>query len=104
LPERLNDLVPEFSPSVPIDPCDGKPLRYHSNADGTYLLYSVAENGVDDGGDPADSIIGGSGYNPGVSNNHYHSMYWHNPKARDWVWPQPATPAEIQYFYEHPPK
>jgi hypothetical protein len=90
LPETLNDLVPEFSPAVPIDPNDGKPLRYHPNTDGSYLLYSVGDDGKDDGGDPTNSASGSS------------SFYWQ--RARDWVWPQPATPAEIQFFYEHPPK
>jgi hypothetical protein len=87
----LNDLAPEFFSAIPIDPYDGKPLRYHPNADGTYLLYSVGENGVDDGGAPTLST-------------ELKSMYWQYQKARDWVWPQPATRAEIQAFYAHPPK
>jgi hypothetical protein len=88
-PQTLGELAPEFIASVPIDPYDGKPLRYHPNEDGTYLLYCVGEDGVDDGG-----VSGSFGAN----------MTWQNPKARDWVWPQPATDAEIKYFYEHPPK
>jgi hypothetical protein len=90
LPETLGELVPEFSRSVPIDPYDGKPLRYHPNADGTYLLYSIGEDGKDDGGDPTNTASGSS------------SFYWQH--GRDWVWPQPATPAEVQFFYDHPPK
>ena len=39
LPETLGELAPEFFAAVPIDPYDGKPLRYHPNADGTFLLY-----------------------------------------------------------------
>jgi len=93
LPETLDELVPEFFRSVPIDPNAGRPLRYHPNADGTFLLYSVGEDGVDDGGDPA--------LTAGVIGN---SLYWQNAHARDWVWPQPATAAEIQFFNEHPPK
>lgn len=93
-PEALSDLVPGFLPSVPIDPYDGKPLKFHPNADGTFLLYSVGEDGVDDGGDPTSTTAAG-----GSS-----SLSWQNPKARDWVWPQPASPAEVQSFYEHPPK
>jgi hypothetical protein len=92
LPETLNELVPEFFPSVPVDPYDGKPLRYHPNADGTYLLYSVGDDGKDDGGDPTNTASGSS------------NLYWQGNKVRDWVWPQPATEAEIKYFYEHPPK
>lgn len=93
LPEALDELAPEFFPSVLIDPYDGKPLCYHPNVDGTYLLYCVGENGVDDGGDPS--------LPPGSTSQ---SFYWQGNKARDWVWPQPATADEIQYFYEHPPK
>jgi len=92
LPETLNELVPEFFRAVPIDPYDGKSLRYHPNADGTYLLYSIGENSKDDGGDPTNTASGSS------------SLYWNNVKALDWVWPQPATSAEVQYFYDHPPK
>lgn len=92
-PEKLSELAPEFFPSVPVDPYDGRPLRYHPNADGTYLLYCVGEDGVDDGGDP--SIL------PGASSLSY---YWQNPKARDWIWPQPATVEEIQNFYDEQAK
>lgn len=94
LPETLGELAPEFFSSVPVDPYDGKPLRYHPNADGTFLLYCVGEDGVDDGGDPT--------LPAGIIN--HASIYWQNTHARDWVWPQPATDAEIKYFYEHPPK
>jgi hypothetical protein len=93
-PATLTELVPEFFSSVPIDPYAGTPLHYHPKADGTYLLYSVGDNGKDDGGDPTNSTSGGS--NPNYS--------WQNLRARDWVWPQPATAAEIQNFHEHPPK
>jgi hypothetical protein len=92
-PEKLSELTPEFLSSVPLDPIDGKPLRYKKNSDGTFLLYSIGDNDVDDGGDPT--------YPTGVTGS---SFYWQNYHARDWVWPQPATPAEVQYFYEHPPK
>jgi hypothetical protein len=88
LPETLNDLVPEFSPAAPIDPYDGKPLRYHPNADGTYLLYSIGEDGKDDGGDPTNTASGSS------------SLYWQGNRVRDWVWPQPATEEEIQAYYK----
>lgn len=91
-PETLSELTPEYLASVPIDPYDGKPLKYRPATDGTFLLYSVAEDGVDNGGDPTNTAVGSSILN------------WQNPKARDWVWPQPATPAEVQDFYEHPPK
>jgi hypothetical protein len=89
LPETLGELASEFFPSVPVDPYDGKPLRYHPNADGTFLLYCVGEDGVDDGGDPslaagASSVL----------------IYWQGSHVRDWVWPQAATPGEIQKYYD----
>jgi hypothetical protein len=84
-------LTPDLLPSVPIDCMDGQPLRYRPNADGTFLLYSVGENGVDDGGDPS------------VPKNYNYtgsSFYWQKDIALDWVWPQPATEAEIQAYYK----
>ena len=93
LPTTLKELTPEFLPSVPIDCMDGQPLRYRQNADGTFLLYSVGANGVDDGGDPSlEKYVTGS--------NHY----WQNDHALDWVWPQSATPKEIKNYYAQPPK
>jgi hypothetical protein len=29
---------------------DHKPLRYHPDADGTFVLYSIGDNGLDDHG------------------------------------------------------
>ena len=87
-PDSLSALCPEFLAAVPVDPMDGNPLRYRKNDDGTYLLYSVGEDGVDDGGDPSFSALGKAANN-----------YWQNDRARDWVWPQPATIAEIQTFW-----
>jgi hypothetical protein len=88
-PPDLNSLVPEFFAVVPLDPVDGKPLRYKLNSDGTFLLYSVGENGMDDGGNPA--------LEKGVTSS---SFQWQNLHALDWVWPQPATAAEIQKYYD----
>lgn len=50
-PEALNDLVPDYLDAVPIDPFDGKPLRYR-HTDGKILLYSVGKDGEDDDGKP----------------------------------------------------
>jgi hypothetical protein len=52
LPETLNALVPEFCPATLLDPMDWKPLHYRVNPDATFTLYSVGENGKDDGGNP----------------------------------------------------
>jgi hypothetical protein len=83
LPSELTALVPEFLPAVPRDPVDGQPLRYHLNADGTFLLYSIGEDAVDDGGDAKPAK------NP-------KSRAWQ--RGRDWVWPQPATAQEIRDY------
>ncbi len=87
-PEKLSDLTPEFLSSIPLDPVDGRPLRYRRKADGTFVLYSVGENGRDDGGD--------SSPDQGVESP---SFQWQNPHALDWVWPQPASAEEIQAYY-----
>jgi hypothetical protein len=49
VPSTLEELVPEFLESVPIDPFDGQPLRYRRSENG-YVVYSVSENLRDDGG------------------------------------------------------
>lgn len=49
LPGELSVLVPKYLPHMPQDPFNGEPLRYGVEGDG-YLLYSVGENRVDDGG------------------------------------------------------
>jgi hypothetical protein len=98
-PGSLTELSPEFLPGVPLDPVDGRPLRYRPNPDGTFLLYSIGADGVDDGGDPTHVAPGSSRTSMQSS-----SFFWLHPNARDWVWPQPATPAEVRNFFDHPPK
>jgi hypothetical protein len=90
LPDALAELVPEFLPAVPIDPYDGKPIKYHPYDDGAFLLYSVGKDGADDGGDPS-PVSGRSD-----------SFSWFD--SRDMVWPLPASAAEVENFYAHPPK
>ena len=46
-PEQLVDLVPTFLPSIPIDPFDGKPLRYRSDGT-TWVIWSVGSDLKDD--------------------------------------------------------
>jgi hypothetical protein len=50
-PRTLADLVPDYLLAVPLDPFDGAPLRYR-RSDGGAVVYSVGEDGRDDGGDP----------------------------------------------------
>jgi hypothetical protein len=81
LPSDLSALVPEFLPALPHDWMDGKPLRYRLNADGTFALYSVGEDGIDNGGDS----------NPPLSSGQV--RMW---SGRDEVWPVPATKEDIE--------
>jgi hypothetical protein len=85
-PPDLAAVVPQFLPALPHDPVDGKPLRYRPNSDGTFLLYSVGDDGEDDGGDSR----------PAKAESK--SFYWQ--RGRDWVWPQPATPQEVETYYQ----
>ena len=98
-PPSLAALVPEFLPplphgrgsvmksgtALPCDPVDGEPLRYKLNSDGTFLLWSIGEDGVDNGGDP-------------VTPPNTKSFPW--LKGRDVVWPVPATDAEVSARHE----
>jgi hypothetical protein len=88
-PEKLELLVPEYLSALPRDPVDGQPLRYKLNMDGSFCLYSVGEDGVDNGGDA--SLV------PGASKNWTH--------GRDVVWPAPANAEETkEVLGKMPPK
>jgi len=49
VPDRLEELVPQYLEQVPIDPFDGRPIRYRRTEPG-YVLYSIGEDGQDSGG------------------------------------------------------
>jgi hypothetical protein len=81
-PASLAALVPDFLAAPPSDLMDGQPLRYSLNSDGSFVLYSVGEDGQDGGGDSstADS-----------------DKDWRNESpwaGRDWVWPQAVADAK----------
>jgi hypothetical protein len=48
-PDGLDHLKPALLAEVPLDPFDGKPIRYRKLADGV-VAYSVGQDGKDDGG------------------------------------------------------
>jgi hypothetical protein len=48
-PASLDQLRPRFLSEVPLDPFDGKPLRYKRLEDGV-IVYSVGADGTDNGG------------------------------------------------------
>jgi hypothetical protein len=78
---NLAALVPEFLTELPRDYMDGKPLRYRLNPDGGFLLYSVGQDGHDDGGDATPARMNVTIFN--LQN------------GRDLVWPAPASAEEI---------
>ena len=49
-PEALDELVPEYLDTIPIDRFDGKPLRYINRGSDKPLLYSIGANLKDDDG------------------------------------------------------
>lgn len=83
LPDALEALAPEFCAGMPLDPVNGQPLRYRRLPAGGFLLYSVGENGADDGGDPS------------PPENVRTRVWW---QGRDVVWPQPATAQEAWLY------
>ena len=82
LPAELQALVPEFLSRVPVDYMDGNQLRYRLNGNGTFTLYSVGDDGADDGGNP-------SSLEPRMSLG----SIWY---GRDAVWPVAATQEEVE--------
>jgi len=50
LPAGLDDLVPAFLPEVPMDPISGGKLTYKPSQDGSFVVYGVGWNEIDDGG------------------------------------------------------
>ena len=70
-PMTLRELSPDFlDVANGHDPFSGKDLQYCTKPDGSYLLYSVGKDGVDNGGDP--SVDQGQNF------------FW---DSRDMVWP-----------------
>ena len=49
LPEQLADMLPELLETIPLDPYDGKPLRY-GRLDPGFVVYSIGKDRTDDGG------------------------------------------------------
>lgn len=48
-PKQLSELKPRYINELPIDRCDGQPMKYRREPKG-YLLYSSGSNGEDEGG------------------------------------------------------
>lgn len=56
-PPALDDLVPKYLPAIPKDPfaAGGKPLLYDASEPAAPAVYSVGDNGKDDGGNATSS-------------------------------------------------
>jgi hypothetical protein len=54
-PNDLTELVPAYLTSIPVDPSDGKPLRFVAS-ESECKVYSIGRNRVDDGGQSADQL------------------------------------------------
>jgi hypothetical protein len=61
LPERLEELVPQYLQAVPSDPFDGNPIRYRPTDPG-YCLYSVSDDGQDNSGKEKTDVPSGAPY------------------------------------------
>lgn len=61
VPERLGLLVAQYLDAVPLDPFDGQPIRYRRTEPG-YRLYSIMEDGQDNGGRTRDEVSRGVPY------------------------------------------
>lgn len=94
-PRELAALEPDFLHTIPRDPVDGESLRFRLNPDGTFLLYSIGEDGNDNGGD-ASSIDENHSFSS--QRDETRSFSW--LRGRDLVWPQPATQTEIAAHYQ----
>jgi hypothetical protein len=81
LPAGLQALVPGWLPALPIDPMDGKAIRYRRLDDRRFILYSVGLDGVDAGGEEAGPP---SGANRSANLEH-----------GDLLWPEAASAEEI---------
>lgn len=81
-PKKLEALVPEFLASLPLDPIDGKPLRYRRDSENLFTLYSVGWDGKDDGGDASPT----AGAAP--------SEWWLGSR-RDLVWPKALSAVDV---------
>jgi hypothetical protein len=83
LPTQVSELVPEYLTAPPRDFMNGKLLSYRLlPGDDDFLLYSVGEDGRDDGGDPAQE-----------EEKKSYRRIW---DGRDAVWPSAATKEEAK--------
>jgi len=73
-PGTLDALTPTFLAQIPHDIISGGPLRYDRTENGSFVLYSVGWNEVDDGGKVSQTQTGRP-----------------DPEQGDWVWRYPDS-------------
>ncbi|MCP4712130.1 MAG: hypothetical protein GY869_26200 [Planctomycetes bacterium] len=57
LPADLQDLTPDYVETLPVDPYDGKSIKYKEIED-RYIVYSIGDDGIDHGGRSKDDPSG----------------------------------------------
>jgi len=92
-PKALQELVPEWLKTPPLDFMDGKPLRYHLTDDGHFVLYSVGLDCVHNGGEMRRPRTRGMPYDPVAAEFGFR-------EGTDLVWPRPASAAEAERMYQ----
>lgn len=85
--DKIDQLCPQFLAAVPLDPFDGKPLRYRRVKDGV-IIYSVGQDGVDNGGKLDRVNLNSPGVDLGF-------RLWDVPKRRQPQRPKPAQPPKV---------
>jgi hypothetical protein len=86
-PDKIDQLCPQYLASVPLDPFDGKPLRYRRVKD-RVVIYSVGPDGVDNGGNlDREHNWASSGTDIGV-------RLWDVSQRRQSAKPKPAQPPQ----------
>jgi hypothetical protein len=78
-PAALEELVPECLAKHPVDWMNGQKLLYRVEGD-SFVLWSVGENGIDDGGRPNEAEPRSGAEGPDI------------------VWPRPASEAEVDAY------
>ena len=76
-PPSLEALIPNFLAAVPMDIMSGKPLCYRRDSQSGYVLYSVGDDGLDDGG----AVTRISNAKSGANGN---EEIW---SFKDYIWP-----------------
>jgi hypothetical protein len=58
-PAAMEQLVPQYLKRVPVDPFNGRPMKYRPQGT-NWLVYSVGQDGADNGGKPVGRSTAGA--------------------------------------------